>query len=82
MAIVKRSSIPEYRIEDDNMRNSSKVGVEGVRSGKSAFSDPDSFGSKLQRGSEPTTPAASQLEGEAIVSLDTLYEVCPKDSAR
>jgi hypothetical protein len=55
MAIVKRSSIPEYRIADDNMRTSAKVGVEGVRSGKSAISDPDAFGSKLQREAGPLT---------------------------
>lgn len=63
MAIVKRSSIPEYRIADDNMRTSAKVGVEDVRSGKSAISDPDAFESELQRGAEPTAPTASQLEG-------------------
>ena len=82
MAIVKRSSIPEYRIADDNMRTSSKVGVEGVRSGRSTISDPDAFGSELERVAEPTTPAASQLEGKAIESLETLYEACPTDSAR
>lgn len=55
MAIVKRSSIPEYRIADDNMRTSSKVGVESVRSGKSTSGDPDAFGSQPQREAGPLT---------------------------
>jgi hypothetical protein len=55
MAIVKRSSIPEYRIADDNMRTSAKVGVEGVRSGRSTISDPNAFGSKLPREAGPLT---------------------------
>jgi hypothetical protein len=64
MAIVKRSSIPEYRIADDNMHTSPRAGVENANSGKSAVSDLDALGSQLQREAEPTTPAASLLEGK------------------
>lgn len=55
MAIVKRSSIPEYRIADDNMRTASKVGVESVRSDISTSGDTDAFGSKPQREAGPLT---------------------------